>query len=69
MAKNPIGPDGAPMERHHPGRLSGPTELISQTEHYLIHAAERDAVRTIFRMDGFIGNPGAWSGKRIKSGS
>ena len=66
MAKNPIGPDGLPMERHHPGRTPGDTELIWKTVHDLIHESERDAVREIFRQDGLKGNPGAWTAKRIK---
>lgn len=69
MSRNPIGPDGLPMEKHHPGRLKGPTVLIPKTVHDLIHEDERDAVREIFRKDGLTGNPGAWTGKRIKSSS
>lgn len=62
---NPIGPDGLPMERHHPARQFGPTELISKTEHDAIHQGERDAVRNIFEQDGLKGNPGAWTAKNI----
>ena len=63
---NPIGPDRMPMERHHPGRLAGPTEMVWKSVHDLIHESERDAVRKVFREDGLSGNAGAWSGKRIK---
>ena len=63
MARNPIGSDGYPMERHHPGRLDGETEMIMKTVHNMIHADERAAVRTIFRGDGLKGNPGSWTGK------
>jgi hypothetical protein len=63
---NPIGPDGLPMERHHPGRLPGPTDLIPKSVHDLIHQTERDAVRDVFRQDGLRGNPGAWTGKPKK---
>jgi hypothetical protein len=69
MGKNPIGPEGEPMERHHSGRLDGPTELIWKSVHDLIHESERDAVKGIFREDGLKGNPGAWTGRRIKSSS
>ena len=55
MSKNPIGPDGLPMEKHHPGRLKEPTELIPKTIHDLIHEDERNAVRDIFRKDGLTG--------------
>jgi hypothetical protein len=61
-----------PMERHHPGRLDGKTELVDKIVHDLIHESERDAVRDIFRQDGLKGNPGAWTGKiksNIKSSS
>ena len=69
MGKNPIGPDGLPMERHHRGRLWGPTELIPKTVHDIIHQDERNAVREIFKKDGLKGNVNAWTGKRIKSSS
>ncbi|MCF8070069.1 MAG: hypothetical protein K9L30_15920 [Desulfobacterales bacterium] len=69
MARNPIGPDGMPMEKHHPGRLKGGTELIPKTVHDLIHDDERAAVREIFKNDGLAGNPNAWTGKRIKTTS
>lgn len=69
MAKNPIGPDGLPMERHHPGRLKGETELIPKTVHDIIHQNERGAVREIFKKDRLKGNPGSWTGKRIKPSS
>ena len=69
MSKNPIGPDGFPMERHHPGRLPIQTVLITKTEHDLIHEDERAAVREIFIKDGLSGNPGAWTAKSIKSSS
>lgn len=65
MARNPIGPDGYPMERHHPGRLRGETELIMKTVHDMIHEDERDAVRKVLKADGETGNPGSWTGKRI----
>ena len=69
MAKNPKGPDGLPMERHHPGRLDGGTELIWKSVHDIIHQDERDAVKDVFRQDGLTGRSGGWSGKRIKSSS
>ena len=63
MGKNPIGPDGAPMERHHQGRQDGDTTLIPKTVHDIIHQDERDAVRNVFKKDGLKGNPGSWTGK------
>lgn len=64
--KNPIGEDGFPMERHHPGRLEGPTELILKTVHDFIHQDERDAVKKILDEDGLSGQPGKWTGKGIE---
>lgn len=49
MAKNPIGPDGLPMERHHQGRQDGDTVLIPKTVHDIIHQNEIDAVRDVFK--------------------
>lgn len=63
---NPLGPDGMSMERHHPGRLRGPTELISKIEHDLIHESETNAVREIFERDKLGGNPRGWTGKHIE---
>lgn len=63
MTPNPIGPDGLPMERHHPARQDGPTELIPKCVHDLIHEGERDVIRDILREDGLKGNPGSWTGK------
>ena len=64
MEKNPIGPDGLPMERHHQGRQDGATELIPKTVHDIIHQDERDAVRDVFQKDGLGGHPGSWTGKK-----
>jgi len=66
MPRNPIGPDGLPMEKHHPARQSGDTDLIPKTEHDLIHEGEREAVRDVFERDGLTSNPGSWTSKRIK---
>ena len=63
MSKNPIGLDGLPMERHHPGRQDGDTELIPKTVHDIIHQNERDAVSDILQKDGLNGHPGKWTGK------
>lgn len=63
---NPLGPDGYPLENHHVGRLDqdpGEVNLITRTEHQLIHQDEIDAVREVFIKDGLRGNPNAWTGK------
>ena len=65
MANNPTGFDGLPMERHHPARQEGPTELIEKSVHDGIHQGERDAVRTVLEQDGLTGHPGRWTAKRI----
>lgn len=62
---NPIGMDGMPMERHHPGRIWGETVMIDKITHDLIHDSEREAVREVFKQDGLQGNPNAWSAKPI----
>jgi len=66
MAKNPTGPDGLPMEKHHPGRLNGNTELTSKTAHDSIHQGEIKAVRDIMKKDSLKGNPNTWTGKSKK---
>ena len=69
MAKNPLGPDGSPMEGHHPGRLDGPTVLITKIEHDIIHQDERNAVSDILKKDNLVKkngtnyHPGHWTGK------
>jgi hypothetical protein len=59
---NPIGADGAPMEKHHDGRIAGPTRLVMKTIHDMIHRDERAAVAQV---PGFKGSPGCWTAKNI----
>ena len=60
---NPKGFDDLTMEKHHPARQDGATELIPKTIHDYIHQGEIEAVRDIFNQDNISGNPNAWTAK------